>query len=622
MLPDAATLALARAARTAGLLAALDSAPGCSPDTGIGALCVRGRDAVSFLQAQVTQDVTPLSPGEGTPAARVTRTGHLLAIFSLHRLPDDPDGLPSFLLLTDPASKKRLAEKLDAFIFSDDVSLEDWSDRFAWFALEGPKATAAAAEAFGARPGAGWDALIPHGVSDLAENDAPEGTLAFGHSLTGEAGLLLALPRDAAPLAAARKRLRDAARAHGLSAPEGEPLAEVLDILRIEAGRVRLGPDTLERDRLLPETGLEQQLVSYTKGCYLGQEVIARVRTYGSLPQALRGLVLEPTLDDLDAAGRALASLPEAGADLAAVPDRKIGQIVSRTLSPTVNAPIAFAYLDRAHRTPGTELTLVGRDGPIRARVTLLPFYRAPGHADRVQALYDQAIAIFSEGREEDALAVLEKALRIDPAFADGYEAIGVILGRSGRFHEAIDLFRRLEEVAPDAPIVNTNLSLYYMKLGDKATAERQAARALEKSMAAGTAEGDDAGQASPADAARAAAEARRTDATRKREMFRQVLEIDPVDPVALFGLGSALCALEAWAEAAEVLGRATESDRNNSAVYLARGRALERLDCAEEAIRVYRAGIEVASRRGDLMPLREMENRIMLLRAVGGENA
>ena len=67
----------------------------------------------------------------------------------------------------------------------------------------------------------------------------------------------------------------------------------MLELLRIEAGIVRVGPDTRGRKRILPETGLEQHTVSYTKGCYLGQEVIARVRTYGALPFGLRGLVLE-----------------------------------------------------------------------------------------------------------------------------------------------------------------------------------------------------------------------------------------------------------------------------------------------------------------------------------------
>ena len=76
---------------------------------------------------------------------------------------------------------------------------------------------------------------------------------------------------------------------------------------------------------------------------------------------------------------------------------------------------------------------------------------------------------------------MLADALRLEPTFADAYELIGVILGRAGRYHEAIDFFRRLEEVAPEEPMVHTNLSLYYMKIGDRTQAEEEAAKATTK---------------------------------------------------------------------------------------------------------------------------------------------
>jgi len=161
--------------------------------------------------------------------------------------------------------------------------------------------------------------------------------------------------------------------------------------------------------------------------------------------------------------------------------------------------------------------------------------------------------------------------------------------------------------VAPDEPIVNTNLSLYYMKLGDKPTAEDEAARATVKTMT----------RAAGKDATKVDADldaSRRKDAARKKTMFERVLQIDPVDTVALFGLGSALLTLGDAEGAATWLARATEVDRSNSAVYAARGQALERLERWDEAVAVYRAGVEVASRKGDLMPLKAMEHRLLLL--------
>ena len=248
-------------------------------------------------------------------------------------------------------------------------------------------------------------------------------------------------------------------------------------------------------------------------------------------------------------------------------------------------------------------------DHAVHARVSLLPFYDAPGRSERAAFLYDRSVRAFAEGREETALRSLEEALRLDPGFSDGYEAIGVMLGRSERFHEAIDIFKRLEEIAPEEPMVNTNLSLYFMKIGDKETAEAEAAKAMQKSMAR-----QSGGAVDGSKLDEVLAEQRRSDARRKKEMFSQVLEIDAEDGVALFGLGSALLVLEDWAGADEVLGRAVEVEGENSAVYLARGKAQEQLGRAADAEATYRTGMEVASRKGDLMPLKEMEHRVLLL--------
>ena len=103
--------------------------------------------------------------------------------------------------------------------------------------------------------------------------------------------------------------------------------------------------------------------------------------------------------------------------------------------------------------------------------------------------------------------------------------------------------------------------------------------------------------------------------------MFEQVLDFDPEDPIALFGMGTALSVLGQWPEAVESLRRASEVDRRNSAVYMALGKALEALEKLEEALVVYQAGIDVASRRGDLMPLKEMEHRLLLLKATTGSS-
>jgi tetratricopeptide (TPR) repeat protein len=270
---------------------------------------------------------------------------------------------------------------------------------------------------------------------------------------------------------------------------------------------------------------------------------------------------------------------------------------------------VAFAYLDRTSRTPGTILKLRGAgDSVLSARVALLPFYKASDLKARVAFLHDRAVRFFADGRDDDAVKMLEEALRLDPGFADGYEALGVILGRKERFEEAIDIFKRLEDVAPNEPMVHTNLSLFYMKIGDKTKAEEEKAKATVKQFSRFGALHKENARAAEED------QQKRADALRKKKMFEEVLEIDAEDPIALFGLGNAYSALGEWSEAEAVLARAAAAQKDNSPIYLARGKALEMLNRNSDALSVYKDGMAVASKKGDLMPLKEMERRVLLL--------
>ncbi|MCH7866422.1 MAG: hypothetical protein IH881_01915 [Myxococcales bacterium] len=612
MIPESNTLELAGAVRKSGFFARL--ARGEAGACGLanpGAILARGKDAASFLHSQVTNEVDALAAGEGNFSARVNRQGQLLHFFSLHRLPAKAETPAAFLLILEREAVPQLLAAFDDFLFSDDVSCTDVSDDYQFSTLQGPDARHAIEEACKADGSVAWEGFESYGIREL-EFAPDEPGLVISRSLTGDAGYLIALPKNPASAAErAEERLERAARQVGFEVLVEPELSLVLEIMRIEAGQVRVGPDTRDRKCILPETGLEQHAVSYTKGCYLGQEVIARVRTYGALPFGLRGLVFECAQQgDWSQQAALLESLPDPGQALHASENEKsIGQIVSRTLSPVLGYPIAFAYLDKAHRTPGTEIDIQGKQGPIAARVTLLPFYHAPGRDERVAFLYDRAIRVFAQGAEEQALSILEDALQLDPGFSDGYEAVGVILGRSQRFHEAIDIFKRLEELAPEAPMVNTNLSLYYMKIGDKISAENEAAKAMQKSLALGTGTGITSDEIDAQVQQQAL-----SDAKRKLSMFSQVLEIDPDDQVALFGSGNALSTLGEWERAESHYAKACEVDAKNSAVYLARGKALEALNRPADAEAVYRDGMEVASRKGDLMPLKEMEHRVLLL--------
>jgi len=578
-------------ARERGLFAFVDGNDPAVVLANLGALHVTGTDATEFLHGQVTNDVKGLKVGSGNLSARVKRTGHLVEIFSLHRLTSDEDGA-EFFILGERHGISRLIEDLDAFLFVEDVVLDDVSDDYGWFIVQGP-----------ASPQVFNDDEEP--AYRAGEIRSVDGGYRIARSLTGDPGFICAIPRDGGGEIA----FSDAALEVGLDRYEGSALGEMLEVLRLEAGFVRVSVDTPEKARLLPETGLEQQLVSYTKGCYLGQEVIARVRTYGSVPHALRGLVLQAEGEETSA--ELLGSLPDAGQPLV-VGGKTRGQFLSRFHSPTLDSPLVWAYVHRDHRTPGNMIEFECGGRTMKAKVVLLPVYRPLDELNRVPDLYDRAIRRFAEGDVAESVELLEEVLRIDPTFADAYEAVGVIFGRSGKFHEAIDVFQRLAEVVPDEPMVDTNLSLYFMKLGDKARAEDYSAKALQKNMAK-------AAGSSVTAAAMAASQSqqRKNDALRKKGMFEQVLAFDPEDSIALFGAGNALFVLEDWEGAADYLQRASAADKNNAAVFLAHGKALEKLERGDEALAVFKAGMDVASRRGDLMPLNEMVQRVLLLEAM-----
>jgi folate-binding protein YgfZ len=419
----------------------------CAPgDTakGLASLAVvlaQGPDAARFLHAQLTNEVQGLAVGAGNLNAKVSRTGHLESVFSLHRVQEDV-----FFLVGESEQAPALLAGLDGFLFADRVELSVLKGE--WLHFQGGASCElmpALEKEFDIRPtGKAW---------------------VIRRSLTGDPGCLV-FGDFSAPewLAAAKEK--------GLKEVPTEGYSPALEILRMEAGVLRIGPDLGERQHLLPETGLEHHAVSYSKGCYLGQEVIARVRTYGSVPRALRAVLVE----------QELSAVPDPGAPILNSEGKKIGIWASRCISSVASGSLVYAFLNRANRTPGNVLNLEGFEGrPLNAKVALLPLYRAKNTQERIATLYDRAVRVYAEGEVDAALAQLSEILQLDPAYGDAYELIGVMLGKAGRFHEAIDFFRRLEEVAPDEPMVNTNLSVFYMKIGDKQTAEDQSGIATQK---------------------------------------------------------------------------------------------------------------------------------------------
>jgi folate-binding protein YgfZ len=309
-----------------------------------GRIVVSGADRASYLQGLLTNDVTALKAGQGCYAAYLTPQGRMIADLYVYELGD-------VILLTVPLEQTpAVLEKLDQFIFSEDVQLGDGSTAFSTTAIVGPDAprivggvTGIAAEDLAAWP--------EHGNRRGEFDD--RAVIVTRVADTGEPGYDLHVE---APSAATLSRRLEEAGVPALNAATAEAL-------RIEAGVPRFNRD-MDQDTIPLEAGIESRAISFSKGCYVGQEVIIRVlhRGHGRVARKLVGLLCEPD------------ALPAAGATVTAG-GRDIGQVTSSALSVALNQPIALAYLHRDFLTPGTAVSIDGRN----AVVSQLPFVPARG---------------------------------------------------------------------------------------------------------------------------------------------------------------------------------------------------------------------------------------------------
>jgi len=547
-----------------------------------------GPDAGSWLQTQTSNDVAKLKTGQGQLNAHLDRKGHPYAAFTIHRWEDE------YWSFVDKAAAPALLESLDAHLFIEEVEMADSGDEVEQVVLQGPRTVAFLASLMDTEDGIASE-LLPtemYGVHPI-ELLGYE-VLAFRITLTGEDGYVLVTEKDQG------RPLLDSIleSQHQITCREiGE---EAREILRVEGGVPKFGVDYDATNRL-PETTLEREAVSYDKGCYVGQEVIAKLKTYGAVKRALMGLILSQD-----------EGLPAHNTDLY-FEGKKIGTTKSPVWSPTLQRPIVMAYLDRDYRAPNSDLAFhLGKEGPqLVGTVKVLPFVEAPTREERAQKLYDEALQKFEsdlEDEDDTAIQLLKEAVLLHPTFEDAYESLGVILNRHGRVDEAIYYMKILERLNPDCLMAHTNLSVFYVAKGmiEEAEEEKAKASVLQMKQASDTRKAEE--------IAKAERERLKQEALERIEMFTEVLEIDPDDPLATFGLGQSYMQLNEYDNAVPHLERATQVQKDYSAAYLNLGKCHEFLGQTDAAIEAYRIGIEAANRKGDFMPLREMERRMKAL--------
>lgn len=297
-------------------------------------LAATGGDRVEFLQGMLTNDVQLLGVGAGLPAAALTQSGKVVTDLRVYAEADR--------LLLDVLSWRApaLREHLERFLVADDVELSPATEQ-PLLQLEGPFAAAVAGEALGttALP----TALLQHAMVGFAGGTVR--VVRVGEA--GGEGILLSGP------AALTTRLLDACGEAG-AVPAG---VEALDRLRLEAGIAWPGID-MDESTLLMETGRDA-VISFTKGCYLGQEVVERIAARGHVNRRLSGVRLAG--DTLPARGTALLA---AG--------RPVGYVTSATRSPLFEQPIGLAMIQCKFGTVGERLQRA--DDASEAIVAALPF--------------------------------------------------------------------------------------------------------------------------------------------------------------------------------------------------------------------------------------------------------
>ena len=272
-----------------------------------GLLELRGADRHTFLQGMISNDVMALAPGEVCHAALLDSTGHIMADLHGHAFPN------ALIVETDMACLPTLSETLNKFLIMEDVMLSDVSDR--WTVLS----------------------LLGAGAAHLADLPGERHALSIPLGL----GFDLWIPAAGSEVVWA-----------GLTAAGAVPLdKDSAEALRVEAGIPAWGRE-LSPSILLPEAGMGDA-VSYTKGCYVGQEIVARLHARGHTNRALRRVLLAEDAP-VPPVG-ATVHVPEDGPE----PGREIGRITSAVASPKHGGQsLALAYVRKEYLAEGTPVSV------------------------------------------------------------------------------------------------------------------------------------------------------------------------------------------------------------------------------------------------------------------------
>lgn len=309
-----------------------------------GKVRVTGEDRVKWLQSVISNDILPLQPGQGRYSSFLTHKGKILTYFRLYMQNDA-------VLLEDVGEiGDTTFQSLRKFLlYGTKAKMENCGESLGLLLISGPKAAHVVQSAFGV------DVTDLKPVDFVTAQISGHPALVVRTEETGEVDLEVFIPADG--LLTAWTNAMQAGAKLGIKAIG----SHAREALRLEAGIPKAGPD-LNEEIVPPEANLQGKAFSLSKGCYPGQEVVARMDTYGNVRRKLVGLVLKDSV------------IPLHGAKLYSG-DREVGWISSAVHSPQLNKVIAFGFPLRDFSTPGTELAVEFESSKHAATIQPLPFY-------------------------------------------------------------------------------------------------------------------------------------------------------------------------------------------------------------------------------------------------------
>ena len=307
-------------------------------------ITVGGSEAVMFLNGLITNDMKTLAEKTWMPAVFPNVQGRLIAAVRVIRFADQSDGKPRFLLDTEVATHSHVLKTIERFTMAGDFKIADISNETAMLSVQGRDASRVVQSIFG-------DAVVTlpkNGLEEVRWQDVECKVIRASH--TSEDGFDVLIRADK----------KSALANCFIEAGTVSVADETFETLRIEAGVGHFGRD-MDESNVVTEANLDDA-VSFTKGCYIGQEIIARIKYRGHVAKKLTGIAFEHS------------EKVEPGTVVRSAEGKEIGRVTSFVFSPSLGRAIALGYVRYEQLAPGTEVQVGASE--TKAVVTELPFVR------------------------------------------------------------------------------------------------------------------------------------------------------------------------------------------------------------------------------------------------------